>query len=167
MTKDSTRNNSSKPAPKSARSDKGGLFGKGGGKKGRETRPSPSVFAAEMTVEGNIASNGDLHIDGVIVGDVRGRSVTVGESGRIEGELEAESVMVHGQIQGKLRARHVGLSNAARIDGDVYHETLEIERGASIAGQIHQQEARAPEPAAEAPPKGQPLKVIQGESAEN
>ncbi len=165
MTKDSTRNSSSKPAPKSARSDRRLPFPKSGGRK-QQAQAALSIFATEMSVEGNIASSGDLHIDGVIVGDVRGRAVTVGENGRIEGELESENLTVHGQVQGTVRARDVALSNTARIDGDVYHETLEIERGASIAGQIHQQAAKAPEPAPETPSKGQPLKVIQGENGD-
>lgn len=165
MARDSTHNSSSKPDRKSARSEAGKL-GKGRAK-GRDAQATPSVFAADMSVEGNVASGGDLYIDGVVVGDVRGRSVVIGESGRIEGELESESVTVHGKIHGTLRARDVALSSTAHIDGDLYHETLEIKRGASIAGQIHQQSAKAPEPTPEAPPKGQPLKVIQGETGDS
>ncbi len=44
-----------------------------------------SLIAADMSLEGNIASGGELQIDGTVKGDVRVDRVTIGEGGHVEG----------------------------------------------------------------------------------
>jgi cytoskeletal protein CcmA (bactofilin family) len=48
---------------------------------------TPSIISGDLKVTGNLHSNGDLQIDGVIDGDIQSRSLTIGETARIKGAV--------------------------------------------------------------------------------
>jgi cytoskeletal protein CcmA (bactofilin family) len=115
-----------------------------------ETSPAPSptpadpgaarkskvatLIAEHMTVEGGIAGDGELHVDGVVRGDIRVNKLTIGESGHVEGTITAESVENRGRIVGAVTAKQVRLYATAYVDGDVTHEQLAMELGAFFQG---------------------------------
>ena len=54
--------------------------------------PKPaSLISQDLTLEGGIVGEGELHVDGVIRGDVRVGRLTLGDTGHIEGSVQAES----------------------------------------------------------------------------
>lgn len=93
-----------------------------------------SLISEDLTIEGSIAGEGELHIDGVIRGDVRVGRLTLGETGHIEGSVTAESVDARGRIIGTLTAKQVRLYGTAYVDGDITHEQLSVESGAFFQG---------------------------------
>jgi cytoskeletal protein CcmA (bactofilin family) len=95
----------------------------------------PSIISADMTIVGDLRSNGDVHVDGNVQGDIAVRHLTVGEAASVRGEVSADSVRVCGSVNGRIRAREVVLTATARMHGDVHHETLSIEAGAQLDGQ--------------------------------
>lgn len=101
---------------------------------GRRRRVPPTIISADMHVNGNVSSDGEVQIDGVVDGDVKAAMLSVGESGRIRGAVVADRMMVRGRIVGQIRAGFVTLTRTARVKGDVLHETLAIEPGAHIEG---------------------------------
>lgn len=100
----------------------------------RKTPRPASLISEHITIEGGVAGDGDLHVDGVIRGDVRIGHLTVGETGHIEGVIHADTVDVRGRIIGTLNAKQVRLYGAAYVDGDITHEQLSIETGAFFQG---------------------------------
>lgn len=102
----------------------------------------PSIIADGMRVVGEVASAGDVQVDGVLEGDVRAGTLTVGPSGQIVGEVAAERVAVSGAVTGRIRARSVSLSKTARVRGDIAHESLSIEAGAAFEGQVTRMEEK-------------------------
>lgn len=93
-----------------------------------------SLLGENMTLEGAISAEGELHVDGVIRGEVRVTKLTLGESGQIEGSVTAESVEIRGKVVGSLTAKQVKLCNTGYVDGDITHEQLAIEAGAFFQG---------------------------------
>lgn len=93
-----------------------------------------TLIAEHMTVEGGLAGDGELHVDGVIRGDVRVNKLTIGESGHVEGTITAESVENRGRIVGAVTAKQVRLYTTAYVDGDITHEQLAMELGAFFQG---------------------------------
>jgi cytoskeletal protein CcmA (bactofilin family) len=93
-----------------------------------------TLIAEHMTVEGGVAGDGELHVDGVIRGDIRVTKLTIGESGHVEGTITAESVENRGRIVGAVTAKQVRLYATAYVDGDVTHEQLAMELGAFFQG---------------------------------
>jgi len=126
----------------------------------RETRPAPrgsgetSIISADLKVVGNLISAGDIQIKGTVEGDVKSRSVTVGEGAQVTGAIVAETVHISGAIKGQVEAPTVTVAKTARVNGDIIHQTLSIEAGAQMEGNCRRLEAkRAPESASIAPLK--------------
>ena len=104
---------------------------------GPAPRKSPkvaSLIADDITIEGNIIGDGELHVDGVIRGDVRVPRLSVGETGHIEGTVQAEVVETRGRIVGSVTAKQVKLLGTCYVDGDITHEQLTMETGAFFQG---------------------------------
>lgn len=95
-----------------------------------------SIIANGVKITGTIEADGaELQVDGEIEGNVRGGSVTVGDTGMIKGDMISESVTVHGRVEGSVRARKVMLARNAHVLGDIVHQSLSVEMGAVFEGQ--------------------------------
>ncbi|MAO57077.1 MAG: cell shape determination protein CcmA [Rhodospirillaceae bacterium] len=94
----------------------------------------PSIISADLRIIGDLSSDGEIQIDGTIDGDIRTKSLLVGETANIKGEIVADRIQVHGTINGQIKARSVTLARSARVIGDILHEDLAIENGAFLEG---------------------------------
>ncbi|RMC35343.1 bactofilin family protein [Paracoccus alkanivorans] len=103
-------------------------------------RAAPSVLSTDLTVVGNISTEGDIQIEGNIEGDVRAHQLTIGESATIKGEIVGDDVIVNGRVVGRVRGLRVRLSASARVEGDIIHKTIAIESGAHFEGSVQRQE---------------------------
>ncbi|MBL6931841.1 MAG: polymer-forming cytoskeletal protein, partial [Rhodospirillales bacterium] len=79
-------------------------------------------------------SDGEIQVDGTIVGDIRTKSLLIGKTAEIKGEIIADTVRVHGNVRGQIKARAVTLVKTAHVIGDILHEDLSIETGAFLEG---------------------------------
>jgi cytoskeletal protein CcmA (bactofilin family) len=103
----------------------------------RKTPASPkvaSLIAADTTIDGGVSGDTELHVDGVIRGDVGVARLSIGESGSIEGAIQAETVEARGRVVGSITAKQVRLYASCHIDGDITHEQLTMEAGAFFQG---------------------------------
>ena len=94
----------------------------------------PSIISADLTIDGNLSSGGEIQVDGVVNGDIRCKALIVGVKGSVIGEVVAQTVRMHGAVKGMVRAKSVFLASTARMSGDVEHESLAIEPGAYMEG---------------------------------
>ena len=97
-------------------------------------RIAPSIFSADLTIEGSLKSDGDVQFDGKIEGSIRSRSLTVGEEAVINGEIIADDVTIRGRVLGSVRARKVHLASTSHVEGDIFHNALGVESGAFFQG---------------------------------
>lgn len=97
---------------------------------------APSMIGPDLKITGDLASAGDIQIDGTIEGDIDSRTLTVGEQANVMGSIAADLVRVCGTVSGEIRAKSVILTETARVTGDIVHETLSVEAGAHLEGQI-------------------------------
>ena len=104
-----------------------------------------SLVAEGVRLKGDLATEGDLHLDGSLEGDLRVGHLTLGESGAVSGTIQADSVEIRGRVTGAITARQVRLWATARVDGDISHTELAVEPGAHFVGRSL---ALAAEPAA-------------------
>ena len=101
----------------------------------------PAIISADTTVSGNLSGDGVMQVDGVVEGDIRCADLTLGQSSRVRGDVECDTVHVHGTITGEIRARSVTLSATARVTGNIQHAQLSIEAGAYVEGQLLRRDA--------------------------
>lgn len=111
-----------------------------------------SLVAENMTLEGSLTGDGELHVDGTVKGDVRVSRMSIGESGAVDGTITAEAIEVRGKVTGAITAKQVRLYASAVVDGDISHEQLAMEVGASFQGRsMKLQRAATPAAALSAP----------------
>jgi cytoskeletal protein CcmA (bactofilin family) len=122
-------------------------------KPANQTSPTPeaakkpmaaSLVAENVTLTGELASDGEVHLDGRLKGDARVNRLLVGESGAVEGAISADAVEVRGRVRGVITARTVKLHGSADVEGDIAHDELVIEAGARFNGRSVRKE---PQPA--------------------
>jgi cytoskeletal protein CcmA (bactofilin family) len=89
-----------------------------------------------LRVTGNLKSDGDIQVDGHIEGDIDSATLTVGEGAHVKGHISCESVRICGTIDGAVKAKSVVMAKTARVIGDIIHDSLAIEAGAFIEGNI-------------------------------
>ncbi|MDP1619151.1 polymer-forming cytoskeletal protein [Phenylobacterium sp.] len=119
----------------------------------RKTAPKVASLVAEnITLEGSLSGEGELHIDGIVRGDVRIAKLTIGDTGHVEGSIYADVVEARGRVIGAITAKQVRLYGTSYVDGDITHEQLAMETGAFFQGRsLKFQRPPAPQPAATAP----------------
>ena len=102
----------------------------------RASKPGmPSIVSEGLHVTGNMISDGDIQIDGIVEGDVKGGKLTIGINGGVIGKVIAKEVMVNGAVTGEVKASTVTLAKTAKVQGNITHESLSIEPGAEFEGQ--------------------------------
>lgn len=117
--------------------------------KGFSSSPAPAKGAAMDTligrqteIVGDVNFSGGLHVDGRIKGNVqsaneKAATLSLSESGVIEGNVKVANVVVNGRIVGEVRAsERLTLGAKARIVGDVRYRVLQMEAGALVNGQL-------------------------------
>jgi cytoskeletal protein CcmA (bactofilin family) len=101
-----------------------------------------TLVGREAKVQGDVEFAGGLHLDGRIAGNViavpsEGSSLSVSETGAIEGRVEACNVMLNGTVKGDIVAvERVVLGSTARVEGNVYYGIIEMTLGAQIMGKL-------------------------------
>jgi cytoskeletal protein CcmA (bactofilin family) len=126
---------------------------------------TPSILSTDLKVIGNLECAGDIQVEGRIEGDIRSQSVTVGEGADIRGSISAERVRIGGTVQGEISAPVITIAKSAKVRGDIVHETLTVEAGAYVEGQVRRLDTKAaaqtaPRPAAK-PAKPELPKIVE------
>ena len=103
------------------------------------TASATSIIGAGTTITGNVQSNGDIRIDGIIRGNLVAKAkILIGAEGVIEGDIDGKQADILGKVTGKIKvADLLYLHGKAMVDGDIYAGKLQIEPTASFNGQCH------------------------------
>ena len=101
---------------------------------GADRPVAPSIISTDLRIVGDLISDGEIQIDGIVEGDIRARTLMIGEPAEVTGELFADSVAIYGTVTGQIKARSVSLAKTARMLGDIHHQDLSIEKGAFLEG---------------------------------
>ncbi|HUK00990.1 MAG TPA: polymer-forming cytoskeletal protein [Steroidobacteraceae bacterium] len=93
-------------------------------------------------IQGDVDFTGGLHLDGRVTGSVRAvdtqhSTLSVSETGCIEGSVEVPNVVLNGIVKGDIRALgRVVLGAAAKVQGNVHYGVIETALGAEIQGRL-------------------------------
>lgn len=97
---------------------------------------TPSLISHGLEITGDMKCEGEIQIDGSVTGDIDCKKLVIGDKATITGEVIADVIVVRGEIQGRVRGSEVTLARTARVIGDVFHQSLAMEAGAHLEGQV-------------------------------
>jgi len=112
-----------------------------------------NTIAQDTKIKGNIESDGDIRIDGILIGDLdcKGR-VVVGPDSRIDGTIRCTSAEIMGYVKGEISVKDLlSLKGTASITGNLTMGKLSVEPGARFVGhcKMINEEKQVPEAAQE------------------
>ncbi|MGI6649485.1 MAG: bactofilin family protein [Bacillota bacterium] len=95
-----------------------------------------SLIGKDIMIEGLIITEGSLRIEGTLRGEIEAKGdVFVGETGKIQGNLVVNNLLVAGEVIGNIRAfGRLEITQTGRLEGDLETQTLVIAEGAQYRG---------------------------------
>lgn len=101
-----------------------------------ETTTAINLIGAGTVITGDVNSNGDIRIDGTLTGNLKtAGKVVIGETGKVNGEIDCKNSEVLGEINGKIEVGELlSLKATSKITGDIITKKLAIEPGSKFTG---------------------------------
>lgn len=98
-----------------------------------------TIVGAGTTITGDIESNGDIRIDGILIGNIISKSkILVGPEGKIDGDVHGQQADILGNVNGKIKVTDLlQLRGKANVKGDIFAGKLQIEPSVTFNGQCH------------------------------
>lgn len=87
--------------------------------------------------EGKLSFQGTVRISGTFRGEIyTPDTLIVGEGARIQGKIDAGTVVISGEVNGSVRAKHrVEIHHPAVFRGDILTPSLSVDEGVIFEGQ--------------------------------
>jgi cytoskeletal protein CcmA (bactofilin family) len=123
---------------------------------------TPARIGPTLAFKGNLEGDEDLVIEGRVEGKIAMKqgSVTVGEKGRVEADIDAASIEVAGVVKGNLTgADRVVLRETGRVEGNIAARSVSLENGCHFKGSIDMQSDPAPRSSIKSVPALAPPRV--------
>ena len=100
-----------------------------------------TLIGRNCVFRGDLQFAGGLYIEGRVIGKVialdgEAAVVTIAESGAVEGELRAPTVVIDGTLAGDAHGERVELQPHARVQGNVHYDVVEMAAGATLTGRL-------------------------------
>lgn len=109
-----------------------------------KTNDAPSgngttIIGAGTIINGDISSNGDIRIDGTLVGNLSSKAkVLVGQEGIVEGDINGLQADIMGKVTGMLKVKELlQLRGKCNVNGELFAGKLEVEPTATFNGSCH------------------------------
>lgn len=90
-----------------------------------------------VSITGNIVAAGAVHIHGDVNGEITAQEIIVGLGGKVTGDVKVDVADIQGEVVNSLEVRKTLIvRNNGKISGTIRYQSLEIEHGGLIEGQI-------------------------------
>jgi len=100
---------------------------------------SATLVGSGTTLKGDITSQGDLRIDGTVIGNITSSAkIVVGSSGVVEGDIRGNQADITGKVSGNIRTTELlQLRGDCMVKGNLYAGKLQLEPTATFNGECH------------------------------
>ena len=95
-----------------------------------------NVLNSEVEIKGNLKFSGELTFDGKVEGEIQtDGTLQLGDSAVINGNINAQTVVVRGKVNGNIVAKDkIEIKAKTEIFGDIRASKLAIEEGVTFVG---------------------------------
>jgi cytoskeletal protein CcmA (bactofilin family) len=105
-----------------------------------------SSLSSGMTVIGKLVGEGAVKIFGRIEGELQASSIVICEGAQVDGNVVAKELTIAGRVKGTIHAVRVKLQGAAVVEGDIFHRSLAIEENARFEGMSRREDSLTDKP---------------------
>lgn len=100
---------------------------------------STSIIGAGTAISGDIKSEGDIRIDGILSGNLVAKAkVFIGPEGVVEGNISGFHADILGKVKGDIKIKDLlQLLGNCDVQGDIFTGKLQIEPSARFNGSCH------------------------------
>ena len=104
-----------------------------------------SIIAAGTTIVGDCETEGSIRVEGRVEGTIRaGKSVVVGRTGEVIGDIFTQDAVISGKISGNVTAEsRLELQATCQVQGELRSRRMQLDEGARFNGQLHMDETAA------------------------
>jgi cytoskeletal protein CcmA (bactofilin family) len=98
-----------------------------------------TIIGEHLSIEGTIRADEDMIIDGTVKGtiEIKSHQLTVGPKGKVDADIDADSVVVNGRMTGNILAKSkVHIAKSADFTGQIKSKRISVEDGAYIKAAI-------------------------------
>jgi cytoskeletal protein CcmA (bactofilin family) len=95
-----------------------------------------SQLGKALTVTGVLDTDGELRVEGSVIGRIHADSFVLGVGGYVEGDIHARQARIGGKFSGRIYALNVAIDSSAEITGRVFHNNVTVASGARIDGRM-------------------------------
>lgn len=90
-------------------------------------------------MKGDITSNGDLRIDGNLVGNIHcSAKVVIGANGVVQGDINGQQADIMGKVTGTINVKDLlYLKGGSILNGNIKAAKLQVEPSATFNGECH------------------------------
>ncbi len=98
-----------------------------------------SIIATGMKIVGDAETDGTIRIEGRVEGTIRaGKSVVVGRSGEVVGDIITQDAVISGKVSGNVTAEsRLELQSTCNVSGELRSRRVQLDEGARFNGQLH------------------------------
>ena len=96
----------------------------------------PSILSEGFSFRGEIAAKGAIHVEGALNGQIQVDELTIGSRGQVDGVVPCSSLHIKGKFSGTATCNELIVTSSASVDGHVVYQTLSVQKGASIKGEL-------------------------------
>lgn len=89
-------------------------------------KTSPTIIGAGCKVTGDIKTDHTVQIHGIVTGDITATTVVIGQGGRVNGRVTADTLFLHGTLQGPASVDVAHVFKNAQMCGTLSYLTLNI-----------------------------------------
>lgn len=104
-----------------------------------------TIVSTGMKIEGELKSNGNVRIDGIVAGKVQtSQDLVIGPTAQIDGDLIAVNALIAGRVKGNVTVKNsLSIMETGRISGNLSCSTISIREGGFFSGQCLMKEPKS------------------------
>ena len=98
-----------------------------------------SIIGNDLTVIGELRTDGVVKIDGVVEGDIKAaHQVLISKEGAVQGDIQTREAIIGGKVTGSICAEErVEVQSSAVVHGDITTKRILVHEGGEVNGNIH------------------------------
>lgn len=104
--------------------------------KDRNHNNSLTIIGEGIDFSGEVNTEGNIHVDGIMRGTIKAQEVVVGPKGDFDGEITADILIVNGNIKGKFNIKNLQVRKNGVLQGKIKYEVIIVEAGGKVLGEL-------------------------------